>query len=112
MRTISSLTTFRMYHGEEPVRLIFFFLTTNCNILHKCRPFSEKVTRAMQGRNNTQPAELPQDGTSVHPAGSGAGPSTTVDPAQAGIENIKKVVAEVAGIQWRNSDGEVTASPP
>ena len=78
----------------------------------KTRSCSEKVTRAMQGRNSTPPAELLQAGTSVHPAGSGADPSITVDPAQAGFENVKKVVAIVAGIRWRNSEGEVPASPP
>ena len=64
----------------------------------KTRSCSERVTRAMQDRNSTPPAELSQAGTSVHPTESGAGPSTTADPAQAEIENVKKVVAKGAGI--------------
>ena len=78
----------------------------------KTRLCSKKVTRAIQDRNITSPAVLSQDGTSAHSAGSGAGPSTTADPAQTEVENVKKVVAKGAGIRLRNSEGEVTASPP
>ena len=78
----------------------------------KTRACNEKVTVALQGRKSTPMAESPQAGTLGHPAGSGAGPSTSGVPAQAEIENVKKVVAEIAGIRWRNSGGEVTASPP
>ena len=66
----------------------------------------------MQDRNITLTAELASDGTSVQFAGSGVGPSTTAEAAQAEIENVKKVVAKGAGIRVRYSKGEATASPP
>ena len=56
--------------------------------------------------------ELPQAGTSGHPVESGADLDIMVDPAQDGLEKVKKVVAIVAGIRSRNSEGEVPASPP
>ena len=76
---------------------------------HRC---SEKVRMVVQDMNNTLPVELPPVGTPKLPAGSVSSPYIPGAEVQHKIENIKKVVSEVAGIRWRKSGGGENWSSP